>query len=434
MKRTLLLSTLAWIFSLAAAFLVGKSTRPAPKDEDSVVQLPRTGSQPLPMKRSASSQRRAPGETNSALLASGGQGARILARQSPRQAVVELAQLVDPVERAKGFLSLVDILQADEFEGVVADFRALGVTEQRMSEYGILLHAWGKVDPVGALDYAMTHTGTSFAKETILASWAAESPEAALEFARNNHEGDEANPLLVGVIRGVAPGDLGQATDLLQELPYSDERGKALRSMLPFVLEAGVDDAISWTGRLADPRLRSGAITFLLSEISKSAPGQAARIMAGLEDREAAERVADDIGGSLARSNLDEAIAWSEALEPDIRSEAVEGVISLYASRDARAASQWLESLSGDTNLDAAIRRFAWHTQAREPELAANWIHRMTDERRRNEMYSSVLNRWLRNDAAAAERWIENTPDLPAGVTALPGRLRDRLNDSDNDR
>ena len=156
--------------------------------------------------------------------------------------------------------------------------------------------------------------------------------------------------------------------------------------------------------------------------------------MAGLEDREAAERVADDIGGSLARSNLDEAIAWSEALEPDIRSEAVEGVISLYASRDARAASQWLESLSGDTNLDAAIRRFAWHTQAREPELAANWIHRMTDERRRNEMYSSVLNRWLRNDAAAAERWIENTPDLPAGVTALPGRLRDRLNDSDNDR
>lgn len=340
--------------------------------------------------------------------------------------MVELAQLVDPIERAKGFLSLVEKIEGDDFEGVVADFRALGMTDQRMSEYAILLHAWGKVDPVGALDYAMKHTGTPFAREAILASWAAEAPEAALEFARSNHEGDAANPFLLGVIRGVAPQDLGRATDLIQELPYGDERGKALRAMLPYVLETGVDGAINWTANLADDRLRSGALTFILSDVSKSEPERAATLMAGLEDREAAKRVADDIGASLARRDLDRAISWSEALQPDIRSEAVEGVISLYASQDAEAASRWLESLSGETNLDAAIRRFAWNTQGREPELAANWIHRMTDERRRNEMYYSVLSRWLRSNAAAAQAWIDNTPDLPEGVTALPGRLEQR--------
>ena len=423
MQRTISLLLLTWILTLGGAFFIGKSTHPSTTGQDSELLRPESRTRPSSPRRSPRTDRHASGQTSLPLLSDNTRVTDILVRRPPRQAVVELARLVDPVERAKGFLALVSSLEDDDFEGVVADFRALGMTDQRMSEYAILLHAWGKVNPGRALEYAMEHTGTAFAKQAILASWAAEAPEAALEFARSNHEGDAANPFLLGVIRGVAPQDLGRATDLLQELPYGDERGKALRAMLPYVMETGVDGAINWTANLADDRLRSGALTFILSDVSKSEPEKAATLMAGLKDRETAKRVADDIGASLARRDLDRAISWSEALQPDIRSEAVEGVISLYASQDAEAASRWLESLSEETNLDAAIRRFAWNTQSREPELAANWVHRMTDERRRNEMYYGVLSQWLRSNASAARAWIDNTPGLPERVTALPERL-----------
>ena len=159
--------------------------------------------------------------------------ARIIETTPARKAVTELAQIVDPVERAKAFLALIQTLETDDFLNVVADFRALGITEQRMSEYGMLLHAWAKADPEGALDYAIKNTGTPFARQAIMASWSSDDPEAAIAFARDNYEGEGANPLLVGIIRGIAPSDLSRASDLLQELPYSRERGDALQSILP---------------------------------------------------------------------------------------------------------------------------------------------------------------------------------------------------------
>ena len=424
MKPTVYVIGAAWLLSLGAAFLVGKAGRSDASEPDS----PRLESRTSPRNpssgrgsQSGASRKAAPPTFSSS---ADGQAARIIARDAPRQAVIELAHLVDPVERAKGFLALLETMEADEFRDVVADFRALGITEQRMSEYGMIMHAWGKIDPEGALDYAMRNTGTPFARQTVLASWAAENPEAAIAFAEQNHQGKGANPLLVGVIRGIAPTDLNRATELLQNLPYSDERGQALRSMLPFVLATGVDGAIGWTGGLADERLRSGALAFILSDVSNSQPERAAEILVTLPDRRAALGVADEIGGDLARNDLNQAITWSARLDAEVRSEAVEGIISYYASQDPQAASQWMDSLSSNTNLDAAIRRFAWHTQAKNPELATNWVHRMQDERRRNEMYSSVLDRWWRADQSAADNWIQSTPDLPERIRGLPERMR----------
>jgi len=135
-------------------------------------------------------------------------------------------------------------------------------------------------------------------------------------------------------------------------------------------------------------------------------------------------RVADDVAGSLARVDLEGAKNWSAGLDDDLRAEAVEGIIGHYASQDPVAASEWLGSLAGTTNLDSAIRQFAWRSQGSQPELSADWIGQIQNPERRNEMYNSVLSRWLRSDPISAEQWIQATPDLPEGVRELPNRLR----------
>ena len=135
-------------------------------------------------------------------------------------------------------------------------------------------------------------------------------------------------------------------------------------------------------------------------------------------------RVADEVAGSLARLDLQQAITWSATLQDDVRAEAVEGIISHYASQDPHAASDWLGSLSGTTNLDSAIRSFAWTSQRKNPELAAEWIGQIQNEERRTEMYRGVLSRWWGADASAAEQWIQETPNLPESVQQLPERLK----------
>lgn len=414
----------AWLLTLGAAFLVGqKSTSHSDPDAESRATAPVPG----PASRLASKSSR-DGEHSARDSRGGpshslrGEAGRLLAGAPPRQAVVDLTLLDDPIERAKGFLALIDHLQADEFRDVVADFRSLGLVEERMSEYGMLLHAWGQLDPVGALGYAMEHTGSPFARQTILASWASKDPDAAIAFARENHKGDEANPLMVGVIRGLAPNDLPRATELLQSLPYSRERGEALQTMLPFVMDGGVDQALTWTNSIADSQLKSGAISFIMSDLSESQPKEAAERLAVLEDNTAVLRVANDVAGSLARADLEHAIVWSESLQPDVRAEAVQGIVSHYASQDPRAAAQWLDTLAGTTNLDSAIQTFASTAQHSDPQLAAEWIGRIQDERGREKMYHGVLHRWWGSDPAGAEQWIHSAPDLPEAIRQLPAQ------------
>ncbi len=421
MKPIVLILGTAWLLTLGAAFLIGQGAR-NPESQENAQPEQRSSSRPSSSSRS---RHRTEGlrDSRSRILPTS-QTARIVRANSPRQAVTELAQLNDPVERAKGFLALIETLEADEFLDVVADFRALGITEQRMSEYGMLLHAWAKADPEGALGYAMKNTGTPFARQAIMTSWSADDPESAIAFARANYEGEGANPLLVGIIRGIAPSDLSRASDLLQDLPYSRERGDALQSILPYVMENGSDVALTWAAGIADPQLKSGAISYIMGDLAGSEPLRAAELLNTLDDREAATRAADDVAGSFARVDLEEAKTWSAGLDDDLRAEAVEGVIGHYAAQDPVAASEWLGSLAGTTNLDSAIRQFAWRSLGSEPELAAEWIGQIQSPERRNEMYNSILPRWLRSDRSSAEQWIQETPELPESVRGLPSRFR----------
>ncbi len=423
MKPVFLVVGAAWTLSLGAAFLLGHGSTASEPSASGDASL-RAGARSSAPGKSARAGSRLAERGHPGRIAAGSGAASIVTSRPPRQAVVELAQLNDPMERAKGFLALIDTLGPDDFRDVVADFRAIGITEQRKSEYGMLLHAWGQTDPTAALAYAMKNTGTPFARQTILASWAADDPEAAIAYAKQNHKGEAANPLLVGVIRGVAPHDLSRATELLQDLPYSRERGEALQTMLPFVMQDGIEVALNWSAGIADGRLKTGAVTYIMSDLTQSQPEVAAEVLGGLEDSSAAVRVADDVGGALARISLERAVRWSEGLQPDLRAEAMEGIVPHYAAEDPQAASQWLESLSGTTNLDAAIRSFALTAQHQEPQMAADWIARISDEGSRAETYRGVLSRWWGKDAAAAEAWIQSAPNIPDSIRALPESLK----------
>jgi len=185
--------------------------------------------------------------------------------------------------------------------------------------------------------------------------------------------------------------------------------------MIPVVLEDGFDSALQWSDAIADERLRSGAVAYLLRDLSRTDPEGAAQALLAVSDAAGAQRAVEDVADALAGSDLNEAVRWTESLSPDLRGPAAEGVIMDLAREDPQRASQWLDSLSSSLEVDGAIQRFVWTARQSEPQLAADWVGRLTEPSEQTRMYRAVLGSWLKEDNAAATTWIESA-DLPADL------------------
>lgn len=209
------------------------------------------------------------------------------------------------LDRSRAMLSWIDSLAPEEFEGAVERFRSLGLTEARMGEYAMLLTAWAELDPTAALAYTKENTRGGMATGTVLTAWASRDPESAIAWAKANHEGDDANPYMVGIIRGLAETNPARATELLQDLPFSRERGEALNAMLPHLMQMGAEGAKGWINGITDERLKDGAIARFAESMAKEDPaGTADWLIANLGD--ASTRSVDEVYEEWAKKDKGE--------------------------------------------------------------------------------------------------------------------------------
>jgi hypothetical protein len=337
---------------------------------------------------------------------------------SPTDRLARLESIVrgeNPYERSRALIAFLDRLAPGDFESVVDHFRALGITEERLGEYGLILAAWAKADPLAALVYAKAKTDNPFAARAILASWATEDAAAAIRWAQNNHQGDGANPWLIGVIRGIAATDIEGAANLLKSMPRSVERGEALNALLPHLLAKGNESTRTWISSIDDDALRNGAMTRAAEALAKTDPaGTVAWLMEN--PGEALDRRLDDVFGIWAKQ--DEAAARN-ALNTlptgEIRSDALRGVVTRLALNKPTEAVALMDQYSEEVN-DRTVRNFIWHSFGNDPAGALGEVSRIGDEDRRNEMYRRAMGAWIRRDATAAQAWLSTNP-LPESVT-----------------
>jgi hypothetical protein len=178
----------------------------------------------------------------------------------------------DPMERTADWVNYVKNLAPDDFPGAVASFRSMGITEQRMSEYELLMCAWAKADPVAGLNFITQETSAPFAPQTILATWSATDPDAALGWAQANHKSDNPNPYLVGVIRGIADHDLTRAAEIAATMPQGREFYQAVEALMPSLFKDGPDAAKHWAESLTDQQFKAGAIQLMARRLAQTDP------------------------------------------------------------------------------------------------------------------------------------------------------------------
>jgi len=319
------------------------------------------------------------------------------------------------LERSRAMLAFIDKLDPAQLEDAVANFRGLGLTQERMGEYSLLLTAWAEADPVKALAYATANTGGSFATDTILATWTAKDPEAAILWAQQKHTGEEANPYMASIIGIIAETDVRRASQLVVDMPYSRERGEALAAMMPHLAALGPEAARNWVAALKDEQLREGAMGRLNEALTRIDPqGTAKWLVAHPEP--ANQRGLGSAVAEWARQDRDAATAYFSTLPAgEIRSYALRGLVSAVASEDPKAAASMLNSYSADVT-DSVVRHFVWSSFRSDPATAASNISRITDVEQRDETYRRTLGGWLRRDPEGAQTWLRSNQQVPPNV------------------
>jgi hypothetical protein len=327
----------------------------------------------------------------------------------------EIARSSNPLSRGRAMLEWIDSLAPEEYEAAGARFRSLGLENSFYGEYSMLLDAWAKVDPISALNFASAKKkGFSMGTATVINQWASRDADAAIAWAKSNHEGDATNPYMAIIIKGIAASDPDRATALLQELPRGSVRNTALHLMTPHLVEMGEEGAKKWISELGDDNLRSGAIAELAVAYARNDPARSATwLLENINERTIGSF--DDVYSRWAEVDPAAAISHFENIQDrNVKSRALTGIVLQDARKNPQATADLMNRFPNDLT-ESTVQNFIYSTYLVTPNLAVDQIGKLQSEVARNHMYRRTLSSWLQRDEVAARNWI-NSANLPAAV------------------
>ncbi len=334
------------------------------------------------------------------------------------QSIMESTSRLDRTQRLLAFL---DRLPADQFAGVYEEFRNSPGANLRGSERSLILQAWAERDPLSALSFINEKGGEDWERETAVATWAANDPQAAFAWASSAKDEGDVNNWLLGATRGIAATNPELARDFIGQLE-GRTRDQALDAVKPYVMQYGFEYATTWIGGVEDAGVRNRASREMARDLANLDPAQAGQWNAAMTDVETRRDVSETVADRWARADLAAARTWVEGLPEDTKSEAAEGIARRYAREDPAAAAQWLTGLGNNPDLDGARRILIEESFRRSPETSLEFVSSISDVRAQEGYYQRYLSGWLREDEAAARQWLNSN------AQALPERVVARFN------
>ena len=145
----------AWAVSCGAAFLVGRGFTDSPgaaDTSDSKAKAVTSGFRSISRRPKSSN----PSATTGQIASTSAKSSSRSQIEAIRGEAKALKNMSDPIARAEEFLKFVKNLSPDQYLDAVDAYREGGIENEQFGEYRMLLSAWAQVDPLQALDYALS--------------------------------------------------------------------------------------------------------------------------------------------------------------------------------------------------------------------------------------------------------------------------------------
>jgi hypothetical protein len=238
---------------------------------------------------------------------------------------------------------------------------------------------WSQVEPVAAAQFldsigakGLDYTG---AFNTTAANWALQDPVAALAWAQQHPDGF-GNLAMQGAIQGWWRKDAPAAEAYVAALPDTSGRQEMAASFASLLFRSDPIHARAWVSQL---------------------PSAEARRVAN-----------NNIAQLWAMDDPAAATQWAAQLPTDERGASVGAAARIWAQQDPEAAGDFLNSLGGTTR-DEAVAFFSSATAYENSSLALTWAATIADPKMRTDTEERVVTEWLKQDAAGARSWIQNS-------------------------
>jgi hypothetical protein len=281
--------------------------------------------------------------------------------------------------------------------------------------------AWARFDPADALDHVLAWPPGMQRRagvEAALEGWARRDPPTAqLAF-----EGAAANyprlreRLFGGLVAGWASSDREGLDGYIADLPEASQKRATGIVAKARMRTGGADATLRWADSiLADPAYDEAFKREIFVRATRAVTRQlpergAAWVLehAGKDYAEDRLRIVAELwGGRDARA----ALGWlSGQAAGTPRDQAVREAFLSWLKSDAADAEAWLASESPTPFHDPALLAYARHLSGSAPEEAIGWCERLLDPDRGQRCFSAVSTRWYRQDTAAAEEWLQQSP------------------------
>lgn len=221
------------------------------------------------------------------------------------------------------------------------------------------MYVWGKKDPHAAADYAISQKTTAAFSGPL---WiigqhlASEDPATALTYAMSKPANQNSKELITGVYIGWAENDVHAAADKVLTLPIN--------------------------------RIRIQGYEILAGEFAKVDPAKGKEWLS-------------KIGNHLYRRN------------------STNQFMKQWVAVDPSAAAEYANSLDTGEIKDYAIYPMMEKFQDVEPAYAIEWARALNNQRGKDNWTKLVYEKWRKQNAQAAEAWLQQTDLIPEDTKQL---------------
>lgn len=432
LRRDTYLVPSVWIFSLAAAGLIGYSMAPSP------VELPagetstpdtNVAAQPESRPRSVRERPRSSGPQVAPDAQSGG---LVAMAEGPGRAtgadVREALTLTDPIERMAALADLLSRLDADAIEDGLGALTGRSPMGERRSERELLLYAWGQLDGNAAMDYVLSAErvdqgwgrgrgrsrrgggrdwGQIRDSFSVLSGWVSADADAAVAWVQDNDDGVES-PFYIGVVNGLAMTDLHRATGLVTEMPDGRARGRAIDILVDGYMQQGMYAASDWAQSLPSGELKNDVVGHTARRLASLDPLRYADWTLSPVLGEAQADAVTSYARQWSRSDPVTAAEWvTDLADDELRIAGMSEVVASWGRRDPAAAAEWLNQFELGPEMDGLIQVYVDAVDRRDPETAITWALAISDEQRRTELVQNISEQWMRRDPESAEAFLK---------------------------
>ena len=309
----------------------------------------------------------------------------------------------DIVERLGTYLDAVRSMDRSNVSRVVQAFEELPGGYGRHLEMKLLMRSWANFDPEGALAYASNSLDAKserrFGISEALAGWAIRDSEAAIAWAEQKHRDNENgnNPLLVGIVKGLAETNLENANALMKSLPSGSARWQASTFLAQEYSKGNIDDAIAWAEDYPsdDSRMRETIVGQIGANLAKRDLQATASWAITMHNEPAAERVMENVITNWVNHSPEEAAQWVNNLQNSFhKTFAMRALANRWSIKDPVATAEWINQLPNAENSDVAIDELVKRIRLKDPEGAAAWANSIQDTNLREKALKRVVDGW----------------------------------------